>query len=85
MIKILIRVVLLLITLIFYWIWLIVGLFLWAGGQFEMFDMLNKIFTVLFYIAGLALIIFEINLVKKAISDFKSKKLVANIKDSIDH
>lgn len=83
MIKILFRAVLLIITLIFYWVWLIVGLFLLAAGQFEMFDMLNKILTVLFYLAGLALIIFEINLVKKAIIDYKNKKL--NVKDSCDH
>jgi hypothetical protein len=62
---------LLVITILIYGISLCVTLFFWAGGEFEMFDLLNCIFIILFYILGLWLIIFEISLVKKAICEYK--------------
>lgn len=71
MIKILFRSFLLIITTLIYGISLFISLFLWAGGEFEMFNFLNGIFIILFYLLGLWLIIFEINLVKKAICEYK--------------
>ena len=71
MIKILFRGVLLTITILIYGISLLATLFFWAGGEFEMFDLLNCIFIIIIYLLGLWLIVFEINLVKKAICEYK--------------
>ena len=71
MIKILFRIFLLVITILIYGISLFATLFFWAGGEFEMFNFLNGIFIILFYLLGLWLIIFEISLVKKAICEYK--------------
>ena len=71
MIKILFRGVLLTITILIYGISLLVSLFLWAGGELEMFNFLNSIFIIIIYLLGLWLIVFEINFVKKAICEYK--------------
>ena len=70
-VKILFRILLLIVTVSIYGISLLVSLFLWAGGEFVMADIFNKCFIVLFYLAGLWLIVFEIKLLKDAICEYK--------------
>jgi len=71
MIKVLFRIFLLVITILIYLISLLVSMFLWAGGEIIMLDILNRILLILFYISGLWLIIFEIKLLKDTINKWK--------------
>lgn len=70
-VKIFFRILLLIVTVLIYGVSLLVSLFLWTGGEFDMADIFNKIFIVLFYLAGLWLVVFEIKLVKDAICEYK--------------